>query len=292
MSHVTFFKEIPGLYAQELLTPNASSMHKNHLHEAIELLFLLEGDRHYFIDHYICHVEPGMGILLNKNQMHYSCLLSDKKKYHRFLLYLDATVLDKYFSLPGIPSLTEIGENYWGPTEFSEDDWQSILTTIEMLKSNMLLNTEEGNAQALLCVMNLLMIFLRNRRQHGFQFNNTPPSTSKARTNIYQTVQDIIIYMQGHSNEPCSLDDIASHFFISRTYLARIFKLFTGYTITEYRTFCRIQKSKELLLKTNMSITDIAAQSGYESISQFEKNFKTLTESTPLQFRRKYSQGK
>ena len=288
MSHVTFFKEIPGVFAQELLTPNASSMHKHHFHETIELSFLLEGDRHYFVDQYIYHIKSGMGILLNKNQMHYSCLLSDKKKYHRFLLYLNASVLDSHFSLPGIPSLKEIGENYWGPTEFSADDWKNVLTTLEMLKKNMQLDTEEGNAQALLCVMNLLISFVRNKRYHNFSSYSTHFSNPKTRTNIYQTVQDITIYIQMHSNEPCSLDDIADRFFISRTYLTRIFKSFTGYTVTEYRTFCRIQKAKELLLKTSLSVTDIAAQSGYESISQFEKCFKALTELTPLQFRKKY----
>lgn len=289
MSHVTFFKEIPGVFVQELLTPNASSMHKHHSHETIELLFLLDGDRHYLVEQYIYHIKPGMGILLNKHQMHYSHLLSDKKKYHRFLLYLDASILDNYFSLPNIPSLKEIGENFWGPTEFSEDEWQNILTTLNLLKKNLLLDTEEGNAQALLYVMNLLMTFVHSRKQHDVSFYNAKPSRFKTHSNIYRTVQDIMIYIQRHSNEPCSLDDIANRFFISRTYCARIFKSVSGYTITEYRTFCRIQRAKELLSKTNTSITDIAAQSGYESISQFEKNFKTITELTPLQFRKKYS---
>ncbi len=289
MNEITFFKEIPGIFAQEVLTPNATSMHKHHFHETIELLFVLDGGRHYFVDQYIYHVKPGMGILLNKHQMHYSHLLFNQKNYHRFLLYLDPTILDSYFSLPGFPSLEEIGELYWGPTEFSADEWQNVLKTIELLKKNMSLDTEEGNAEALLTIMNLLMIFVRTRKHHDASFYNAKLSHSGATSNIYRTVQDIMIYIQRHCNEPCTLDDIANHFFISRTYLTRIFKSISGYTITEYRTFCRIQRAKELLSKTNTSITDIAAQSGYESMSQFEKNFKTMTELTPLQFRKKYS---
>jgi len=67
--------------------------------------------------------------------------------------------------------------------------------------------------------------------------------------------------------------------------LARIFKKETGLTIMEYLLQERIRVAKELLVKMNLSIGEIATSVEYSHFSHFSKTFKKLTALNPNEFR-------
>ncbi len=73
---------------------------------------------------------------------------------------------------------------------------------------------------------------------------------------------------------------------LGRAYLTRIFKSITSFTVKEYLILCRIRNAKTLLQTTSLSITEIAARTGFGNITNFEKNFKSMTSMTPLQYRK------
>ena len=286
MDDFIFQKSIPGVSAEELRLERKFTMVNRHLHEDTELLYILEGERYFFIEQDICYVKEGMAVLINRNQLHKGSMVDDTTNYHRFLLYLDTNTLDNYFSLPKVPAVRNFGENYWGVAEFTPEDWKQSMDILETLKKEMNPNDPEGNALSLLLVMQLLTLFARNRkRQTSIPANNLAPK--KARDNLHQTVHEIALYLQNHSHEACSLDDVAAHFYISRSYLTRIFKAVTGFTVSEYLMTCRVQRAKALLDKTDLDITEIAIRTGFGNISYFDKIFKRMTDLTPLQYRKR-----
>lgn len=70
---------------------------------------------------------------------------------------------------------------------------------------------------------------------------------------------------------------------------ARVFKLFrtgTGMTPNDYLLRCRIRKASELLTYPEMSITDIAYETGFSSSQNFSKVFKKYTGQAPSRHRR------
>ena len=138
---------------------------------------------------------------------------------------------------------------------------------------------------ALLFGMQLVSLFVRTRRQQEISSRKNPLPNHRVRTGMYQKVHEIALYLQNNSSSSCSLDDIAAHFYISRPYLTRIFKSVTGFTVIEYLTVCRVRKAQHLLEDTQLSVTEIAARSGFGNITHFEKVFKQLTGLTPRQHR-------
>ena len=78
-----------------------------------------------------------------------------------------------------------------------------------------------------------------------------------------------------HFDETITLDLLADQFYISKYYLSRTFKEITGYGISEYLNIHRIREAKRLLEETDLSVQQIARKLGYESITYFEKVFKT-----------------
>ena len=86
-----------------------------------------------------------------------------------------------------------------------------------------------------------------------------------------------------------TLSSVAERFYISPSYLSTFFKENTGDTFLNYLTHYRIDKAKELLRTTNISVTDIAAQVGYASSNNFARIFKKIEQITPSQYRDNFS---
>lgn len=287
MNEIVFSGEVPGLFAEETLRLNEYSMPDRHFHESLELYFLLEGERYFFIEQDTYHIRKGMAVLVNRGQIHKTSTVKEKEGHRRFLLQFDASILDHFFSMPDFPSVRDLGETYWGATEFSDSDWQKAVHFIEMLKQEYDNADSTRNTIVLLSGMQLMALFVRSCQQQEIARRKHQLPSHKVHTGMYQKVHEIALYLQSNCSSQCTLDGIAAHFYISRPYLTRIFKSVTGFTVIEYLTICRIRKAKQLLEGSDLSITDIAAQSGFGNITYFEKVFKQMTGQTPRQYRSK-----
>ncbi len=80
-------------------------------------------------------------------------------------------------------------------------------------------------------------------------------------------------------------DELAAMVHVSSGYLGRIFKKETGLAISDYIMKKRIAVAKQLLCKTNLSITDVSARVGISYSSYFTKVFKEQVGMTPQEYR-------
>jgi len=93
-------------------------------------------------------------------------------------------------------------------------------------------------------------------------------------------------YILGHLNEDISREDIARYVSLNPDYLTRVFKKETGLTISEYVLQKRIMIAKEMLVKTDHPITNIAYEVGYNNYSYFSKMFKKVMGLNPQEYRK------
>jgi YesN/AraC family two-component response regulator len=89
-----------------------------------------------------------------------------------------------------------------------------------------------------------------------------------------------------------TLQDASKSVFLSPKYLSRIFKEETGLTFNEYKLNMKTGKAKELLLKSELNIDQIAEKLGYLNTESFIRIFKKLTKCTPKEFRVKKKKKK
>jgi AraC-like DNA-binding protein len=82
------------------------------------------------------------------------------------------------------------------------------------------------------------------------------------------------------------LADLSRRASITPSHFSRVFKQLTGMTVTEYVAAKRIVAAKELLARTDGSVSSICGQCGFESESYFYKIFKALTGMTPSAYKR------
>jgi len=82
-----------------------------------------------------------------------------------------------------------------------------------------------------------------------------------------------------------SLTDLAEIFGYNAKYLGRVFKSRTGTTVNAYCNTLRIAEAKRLLLETEMRITEIALEVGFNNISYFNYVFTRETGMSPSDYR-------
>jgi len=116
--------------------------------------------------------------------------------------------------------------------------------------------------------------------------------TNKAIDYITETQQSESVvekakrFIQLNYARDISNQDVANHVFLTPGYLAKIFKAETGQYINNYINECRIKAAKELLMRSDENISEIALQSGFGNISYFSTVFKKVTGISPYVFRK------
>lgn len=99
------------------------------------------------------------------------------------------------------------------------------------------------------------------------------------------SVQAAVEYINVNYDHKITLDDIAKHVYLNRTYTSQLFKKHMKVNFADYLEMVRINKAKTLLLDTSMPISEIAARVGYSNQSYFTKVFKHNTGFSPNAFR-------
>ncbi|NOV04233.1 response regulator transcription factor [Paenibacillus planticolens] len=103
--------------------------------------------------------------------------------------------------------------------------------------------------------------------------------------NSQSVIEKVKHYIDINLNHEISREDIAKQVFLNADYLNRIFKKETGLPISEYILQQRMKTAKELLIKTEIPISNVATSVGYSNLPYFSKMFKKVTQMSPQDFR-------
>ncbi|MFD0711545.1 helix-turn-helix domain-containing protein [Paenibacillus sp. GCM10027626] len=98
-------------------------------------------------------------------------------------------------------------------------------------------------------------------------------------------VRQIRAYMQEHYQEKITLEQMAARFYLNKNYLSQLFKVEAGINFTRYLNAVRVEKAKELILHTSLSIQEIAEMTGFGDFRYFSRVFRAHTGQSPTEFK-------
>ncbi|WP_127496622.1 response regulator transcription factor [Paenibacillus glycanilyticus] len=113
--------------------------------------------------------------------------------------------------------------------------------------------------------------------------------TTEQETQYSAPVKEAIQYVDERLHEPVTMRDIADHLHMNASYFSVLFKEQTGLTFSDYLTRRRVQRAKELLTNTRLSINEIAEKAGYQTAKYFVKVFRSHEGVSPGQYRKNVS---
>lgn len=272
---------IDGISLEHMVRYGKFDMRIKHFHDEYEIFYILEGKRLFFFNNRTFVAEKGDLILIDSNLIHMTKSVSDDTSGHnRIIIYVTSEkmkAIDKVYPSLQLVKFFHKHTGVFHLTPAQQDNFMQLYYFFKQ-ECNKRLHAYQPAVE--LAVINYFITLTRD-------FNSTQTEPAQLPANEkYRHVYDIADFLSQNCEQQWNLDDIAQKFYLSKYYVCRLFKDVTGYSINEYINIHRVQKAQWYLTETTMSISEIAGQIGFGSMTHFEKIFKTYTSMTPLQYRK------
>ncbi len=101
-----------------------------------------------------------------------------------------------------------------------------------------------------------------------------------------ESIKTALTYIKDNYREKIYLSDLAEQTNLNEQYFCRLFKKAIGHSPMEYINEYRIKQTRRLLEETNLSVTEICLECGYNNLGNFLREFRKYTGTTPLQYRK------
>ncbi len=145
---------------------------------------------------------------------------------------------------------------------------------------NLAMDTLKNYKRQYYCIGNLYKIC-------DFMIENSSRKEDVSISNSLIYVKNAISYIQLKYSEPVRIEHIASSLGLNRSYLTRLFKDATGYSLQDYLLTYRMKIAVKLLADNSLCISQIAKNVGYCDTFTFSKAFKRHFGKSPSEYRKK-----
>ncbi len=254
-----------------------------HCHDFFELAYIYEGCGKNLGD---CHaaVNEGDFLLILPGANH--CTVSNEKGAPWVRVCNLLAIMDYFLAI------CEECKKITGCTEFFDKltSGEPLCLVMRDSKDGAMLNIlramlDEHDANDK-CTPTLIQNLFVNLLITANRLYNKKQSSQNEDTTAVKNIHLLKSYIKSHISEKLTLDLLAAQLHYNPEYFSRYFKQATGKNISKYLTDLRMDKAKELLKTTDMSISDIGYKCGYSSLSNFRSNFGKYCGMSPKEFRR------
>ncbi|WP_066714062.1 AraC family transcriptional regulator [Clostridium sp. Marseille-P299] len=281
MREVIFEEFLDSLKIERVILNNEQSMPSNYFPDEYEIYYLLNGEGNLFIEKETYNIKKGSLVLINKGQVHkisfskgtlYERIWIQSKEQEFQLLFAigekESQNLDHYFT------------KFHGVFELNEKEQKHVESILYEIAEE--IRKKDSGYQWMAYVKLIEFFIFIIRRKSSIDLKN-----DKTLSPRHEKVEEIAEFITRNFNTEQSLEQLSEQFGVNKNYLSRVFKETTGFTVAEYVNLQRMKKSRELLLDKSISIKEVSALLGYESITYFGRIFKRYMGITPLKYRNK-----
>lgn len=138
----------------------------------------------------------------------------------------------------------------------------------------------------MMIMLDLMHIIVTYVRMYSAEELNAICNAHEIRSDYYDDIQSVMKYIDEHITEDISIDTLAELAKMSASCYSKWFKKINGYTTWDYINTRRILLAQRLLCETDLSVTKIAAQCGFNNSANFNRQFKRFSGETPTGFRK------
>jgi len=144
----------------------------------------------------------------------------------------------------------------------------------------------EGNTENPHRIEAMIDELLREYPQALEILNKIPVNKVSTKIVLYQRLQNAKTFIDESFDTKLSLQKLAGEACLSEHHFLRHFKTAFGITPHQYITKKRLEKARELLLETSVSISEISEQIGMDNLSSFSRLFKKHHGLSPEKYRK------
>ncbi|RBP38083.1 AraC-like DNA-binding protein [Roseimicrobium gellanilyticum] len=250
-----------------------------HRHQEIEILLFISGATYRCIGENISPITPGTVVLLGPNVRHgYSNRTrqgTPRRPVEAISIKFNANTLGDWLKtsdarMEDLFAMASHGIHVTGETR-------------NQVASLILSLPEKQGLQRAIQVFQILILLSTSNELSRISAVGCRAST----TAVHSRMERVDEYLRKRIGRQIYLRDVATHVEMSPARLSRYFRLHIGKTFPAYLNSFRISRVCRLLRETDATVSEIAAECGFESMANFERQFRKLTGTSPRMYRRR-----
>lgn len=248
-----------------------------HWHTDTEIILPVDNTYTVVINKETYHLIPGDIIIIPPGEIHE---LYAPPTGRRYILQCDNTLLN---NLGGIDS---VNSGFYPSVFISSKNntayHQQLVNILNQVVNEYVDRPPFYEASINSLLTNFFVIVGRN----CIKIDNKSQNVVKKKQHQYiDKFLHICQYINDHCTENLTIDELAILAGFSKYHFSRLFCNFTGLTFYDYLIKRRILYAEILLADPNLSVVEIAMKSGFNSLSTFNRNFRTIKKCTPTEYR-------
>ena len=252
-----------------------------HFHPEIELVYVNKGQGKRHIGNHLSYFNNSQLLLIGSNLPHNG--FTDRLTINGSETLVQFTpdfLGDHFFEIPEMNSIKKMFERSKKGLLFGVKTKNKLGRKIEALP-------EKEGFKKVLVLLEVLHALSKSEdytilNADGFAFETEPQDSAK--------IDIIFKYVNANFKEHITLDTIADKVSMTVPAFCRYFKKVTGKTFTKLVNEYRIVHATKLLSESQMTITDICFECGFNNFSHFNKLFKEITGKSASKYRSKLKQ--
>ena len=250
---------------------------KLHQHEDIQISFIEKGEGAIFAGDTISHYKEGDILVIGSNLPHVfrSDVHENESSIMRTLFFTMNSFGTDFFSLPTFKSIQPFIES-------SKNGFIIHNAPKKISKSFKKLNTADSFERFL-----LFLAILKELSFHEKEPLSNYLYEKKITESESKRMQTVFEYVMTNFHKSVTLDEIASIANMTKNAFCRYFKVRTNKSFFQFLIEVRIERASKLLANDNeLSVIEIAELCGFNNISNFNRKFKEIKHTSPLQYRK------
>lgn len=251
-----------------------------HHHPAVEVILCVEQSYHVTVTNQSFTLHPGDILIIPPHLLH----SIESKKGARFIGLFNIDMLNAFSDFKTLtPAL--LTPHLLNP-ELAPQTYDKVYKTFMKIIDYYFSNEIMWEFSIYSEILKLLALIGQYRYGNPLHDSKLDKSASEN----YEKFATLLTYVDSHYANEITLEQAASLVGFSKFHFSRLFKEFTNCTFYDYLSQTRIQAAKRLL-STGTSITDIAFQTGFNSLTSFCRCFKKYTDLSPSEYRDLYEKS-
>lgn len=257
----------------------------DHIHELIEFLYVKDGSFKAYVNDVEYNIEKGDMLLVRSNAVHRVYATGMPSSSYYVLKFKLSFIFDLAREQNASDYMLRFVLDKGGAkTHWRADDpdnravFDAFDKLVVISESDCLCKDVAMKLGAAQVVLETLRSIISDEAPDELPIG----SRSNLTAHIYKTIKHI----NRHYSEDIDAEECARSANMSYSYFSRSFKAITGKSFKEYLNTVRINHAEQLLLSGDKDITEVAMESGYNSVSYFISICKKIKGQTPLQIRK------
>ena len=241
-----------------------------HWHDFYELEFVCSGQAVQVINGTVYESTPGTSVLLTPADFHSYRLIPGKEPLEMFNIQFSDLILPEQIR-------TELCA-FQGPLVCSNEKIRPILDSIlDEYQKN-----DHGRDQFIRAgITQLCILLLRSGRENGILSDGMDYGASAS-------VQQAVLYIRNHYRGPITVEEVAKVVHLTPNYFSEYFKKQTGEKFSIFVLRLRVEFAANLLRISDLSIKEVAFESGFNSAAYFSNTFKEFYGTSPERYRKEH----